>query len=134
MLTVGCVSFSSLLHPLQPYLTHYSVDTLMVDSPTLPVQLSRDSTISIGWPFSSYYPDGLYQVLVLFIGLGNVVKTAPWIFQHLTGFLHRISSLDRHNHFPFLFACAFKMLEAFFSISFSMVRRPTNRSRSAIRF
>ncbi len=132
VLAVGGMLFLCFFDHLDTHLTHETVHALVVDLPALPIQLFSDPAVSIGGPFSRHSLDGLFQTLAFLLDPGRIVITAARVVQQLAGFLYRIGFFEHPDYFPFLFVFTCKMLEAFFSMSFSNVSRPTRRSSSAI--
>ncbi len=104
----------------------------MIDIPVFSVQLLRNPAISVCWPCSSYFQDGIFQ-FALILKFWMIIKRTTRYFQNMANGLYWIFAGQFLSYLPFLVSICSKMSNAFFAISSSIVLRPSTCSSSAMR-
>jgi hypothetical protein len=118
--------------PLQPHRTHEPRHVLAVHLQALTPQEGSDTSIALGRPFLREPRDRGFQRRVI-AGLRAVVIAAARGAQDPAALAHGIGLAEHLDYLARIFDRWCKTLVAFFRRSFSSVKRPTNRSSSALR-
>src|SRR5579884_274893 len=114
---------------------HDAADALGVDSPTFAAEHGSQAAVAVGGPLAGQARQGLPQRGVLFTGVaGRSVQLAPWEVEQAADEPRRRVLGQAHDDLPPALAGPCMSREAFFKISNSRAWRPTNCSRSVMRW